>query len=58
VAKLKMVSKMPMTVLDVQLVVIHFPATPLSQKNETGVHWKMEIAVKVKTHTKMRQRAR
>jgi hypothetical protein len=37
---------------------MHFPATPLSQKNETGVHWKMEIAVKVKTHTKMRQRAR
>jgi hypothetical protein len=56
VAKLKMVSKMAMAVLEVQLVVMHFPASPLSQKKETGVHWKIEMAVKVMTHTKMRQR--
>jgi len=51
-----MVSKMAMAVLEVQLVVMHVPVTLLSQKKETGVHWKIEIAVKVMTHTKMRQR--
>lgn len=55
-AKLKIVSQMAMAVLEVQSEVIHLPATSLSQKYETGVHWKIETAENVMTHTKMRQR--
>jgi hypothetical protein len=56
VARLKTVSRIAMAVLEVQSEVMHLPATLPSQKKDTGVHWKMEMAVKVKTHTKMRQR--
>jgi len=45
-----------MAVLDVKSEVMHFPITPLLQKKDTGVHWKTEMAEKMMTHTKIRQR--